>query len=108
MSLVHGMTEYLRAQAPKPMKTMAQILEEVASDYGVPVSYIVSKNRNDRLVRIRWDAMWRMYETRYADGSRRYSQPQIAKVLGLADHTTVMHGLKRWAELGLSKGKIGV
>lgn len=55
---------------------------------GVPEGTLVGNGRGGELPRLRWAAMVAL---RHAG----FSTPQIGKMLGGRDHTTVMHGLKQ-------------
>ena len=69
------------------------ILHRVAKKHGVTVADIRSPSRRPFLVRARQEAA---YEIRT---QRKLSLPQIAVLLGGRDHTTVLYGIKRHAEL---------
>jgi chromosomal replication initiation ATPase DnaA len=82
----------------KPLKAL-QIIAEAASDHGLPTRAMFSKSRKRRVCIARYDAMARLYERRRPDGKRAYPQAQIAFILGMENHTSVIHGLRCWAEM---------
>ena len=61
----------------------------VATKHGISFSDLVSHRREKTLVRARHEAMWRLRR------NTRLSLPQIAKILGKRDHTTIMHGIRQ-------------
>ena len=70
----------------------AKVLADVATREGVPVAALTSRNSTRRVSRARW-RVWRELVDTYAASTTE---------AGLAtghDHTTVMYGLKRLAEL---------
>ena len=69
-----------------------QILKEVAEKHGVTVKDIKSKCRKLCCIRPRHEAAYRI---RMEQG---LSFPQIGRVLGFRDHTTILHGIKRYAK----------
>ncbi|MBS0362732.1 MAG: hypothetical protein JSR98_15250 [Proteobacteria bacterium] len=46
---------------------------------------------------VRWEIMHKLYETRLADGRRRWSKPMIGRFFGM-DHSSVWHGIRRWRD----------
>lgn len=67
-------------------------VENAAKEFGVTVSDIYSDRRGGGLPPARWAVMWA------ARKGTHYSLPRIGLALN-RDHTTVMHGLSRAAEL---------
>jgi hypothetical protein len=53
----------------------------------------------DSKARIRWEAMAALSEILREDGRRLLSNERIGKMLDGMDHTSVRHGLRRWAEI---------
>lgn len=67
-----------------------QIIRHVAKAHGVLFHEITSSNRNRRLVAARHEAM---YEVRIRRPDM--SLPQIGKIFGGRDHTTVYHAIRK-------------
>lgn len=65
-----------------------EIVEATAQLGGVPVAWLLSARRAKRLARLRQIAAYLMREM------TPMSLPQIGRMLGNRDHTTVMHSLK--------------
>ncbi len=77
--------------APPPFPALGlrnAILGEVCRASGVTMRELLSQRRKGELPRLRWAAM---VAFRHAG----FSHPQIGRMLGDRDHTTVMHGLAR-------------
>lgn len=78
--------------APKPLPTYTlfseRLFELIEQHTKVSREQFLSPSRSRAIVRARWIAM---------SGLREYglSMPNIARRLGLKDHTTVMHGLRQ-------------
>ena len=69
-----------------------QIIAEVCAKHSVGVAQLVGNQRNRQVSAARQEAMYRMRT------ETTMSYPQIARRLGRADHSTVMHGIKRHLE----------
>jgi len=67
--------------------TMAEIVAQVAAEYGVTVDDIKSVWRTPEIVRPRQDAMWRLRQ------QGRWTLPQIGRFLN-RDHSTVILGIR--------------
>jgi chromosomal replication initiator protein len=67
-------------------------LQYVARLLGTTPEILRLPYRNREVVEPRWLAMWLLRQP--AMPWPKLSYPQIAKVLGLDDHTTVMHGVE--------------
>lgn len=80
------------------MSTMREIAAEVAGAHGVPLKRLLSPSRFTPVVRARWEAMARIRAVQWPDGRPRYTLPQIGRFLG-RDHTTVIHGIRRHADV---------
>lgn len=76
--------------ADLPVQPMQAIKMEVAAKHGFTVCEMESARRNRKLVNARHEAMWRMHKETSA------SLPMIGKVLGGKDHTTILHGIRRY------------
>jgi chromosomal replication initiator protein len=75
-----------------------EILDEVATLHDCQVSDIIGPSRLTKFARARFEAMWRIRRLRLPNGNR-YSLSAIAEVFGQRDHTTILHGIRRWEEL---------
>jgi chromosomal replication initiator protein len=73
--------------------TEQQIVEAVAHHFGVEVAAFEGRSRSRCIARPRQVAMYLLREETGA------SLPQIGAILGGRDHTTVMHGCERIAEM---------
>ena len=49
--------------------------------------------------RIRWEAMAALRDVRRSDGRHMLTLTRIGKILDGMDHTSVLHGLRRWEEI---------
>lgn len=70
-----------------------EILAAVACCHGLAVSDLTGPSRRPHVVAARQEAMRRLR----AEAWRRFSMPEIGRMLGGRDHTTVLHGLRRHA-----------
>lgn len=77
-------------------KVIDRIMREVAERHGTTVAVLVGPARDAASCRVRFEAMWLAYQERRPDGSRLYSQPQIAARFGGRDHTTVTNAIRRY------------
>lgn len=92
-----GMLSMWKGEIPvTPRAVSSTILAQVAYDHEVSVADMLSPARHRAVAYARFDAMSRLRALKTLDGTVRYSTPQIAKLLGLKDHTTVLNGLRRW------------
>lgn len=69
---------------------VSQIKREVAAKYRVGINEIDSKRRHKRLVQARQEIFWR------AKRETTASFPEIGRRVGGKDHTTVLHGVRRY------------
>ena len=69
--------------------TSKQIMEKVAKQYGLTVKEMCSKSRVANIKNARQVAMYLLQK------ELSLSTPKIASELGLKDHTTIMHGIKK-------------
>jgi chromosomal replication initiation ATPase DnaA len=96
------------AQMPAPprMETMRSIAAEIAEKHGLTVEELRGRSHARRVAWPRQEAMWRMRQVRWPNGTPRFSLPQIGEFLGGRDHSTVFWGvqehLRRLAETGKS------
>jgi chromosomal replication initiation ATPase DnaA len=88
---------------PKP-QTMREIAERVAGLHNVTVDDLKGSSRLKKFAHARQEAMWAMRQAVNADGSPRFSLPQIGRFLGGRDHTTVIHGERAHAERMAGRG----
>ncbi len=73
--------------------TAERIIQAVASQYGIPVERLLSRERSREVALPRQVAMYLMREETGA------SLPQIGEALGGRDHTTVMYGCEKITDL---------
>ena len=73
---------------PTPAAASAEILARVAAEHRVPVPVILSKVRTRRVARARQAVMHALRT------ERKLSFPVIARIRGLKDHATVIHGVR--------------
>ena len=87
--LAHEILVDLVTKDIKPPITAETILEKASSGFGFPVEQIISGSRRQPLVEARQVAM---YVTR---NMTNLSYPEIGRVYGNRDHTTVMHAVRK-------------
>jgi chromosomal replication initiator protein len=75
------------------------ILIQVAADHGLTVDALRSADRRRKVAHARFDAFARLRALHIAPGRHKFSLPQIGRFLGDRDHTTVIHGIRKAAEL---------
>lgn len=83
---------------PRALPTMKEIFAEVCADHRLLPREVMGDRRILPYVRARQDFMWRCRQVRNADGTQRFSTPQIGLFLGGMDHTTVLHGERAHAK----------
>lgn len=84
------------------MQQSERIMREVAAQYGVTLTELRSDNRGRSYSWPRLMAYLRLYD------ETKLSLPQIARLMGKKDHTTIIHGLKSGRALikqGLLEGE---
>ena len=74
-------------------QTVANILQEVAKDYGLTVSALKSHNRSRHITQPRQEAYYRAFVE-----CPHVSYPEIARRIGGRDHTTILHGVRAHCE----------
>lgn len=79
--------------------TLRSIAEEVAEKHNVTIDEMQSPRRQKRIVRARHEYCYR------ARHETTHSYPRIGAFLGGRDHSTVIHGVKKWGEL-LERGDV--
>lgn len=67
-----------------------EIIHDVARKHGMSFAELTGHSRRQKIVKARWEAMHLLRER------TTLSLPQIARRLGLHDHSTVIHGLRRY------------
>lgn len=101
MSAIAANATYLslwKGPIPREPKTVDEILEEVSREYKVPISILKGPERYRSASHPRFAAMRRLRDHPMPSGALR-SLPAIGRVLGGRDHTTILNGLRRYAEL---------
>lgn len=73
-----------------PVWIARKMLEEVAEQTGFTKHEIIGPQRNVDLVAARHYLMWRLRR------ETTWSLPEIGRFLGGRDHTTVLHGVRKW------------
>lgn len=83
-----------------PQTAWAAIVREVADAAGVNEKDLIENvRRSNRLSVVRFECYYRIKtEMTMPDGSAP-SYPLIGRWMGGRDHTTIMHGVRRWAEM---------
>lgn len=81
---------------PVRLVTMRAVLESVAERHGLTVDDLRGPRRNKAVAHPRQEAMWRIRQIRGDDGKPKYSLPQIGIYLGERDHSTIIHGIRRY------------
>lgn len=76
-----------------PETEMVRITRETAAKYGVSAAQIRGPRRDKAVIAPRFEAMWRIYDTGL------YSTVSIGRYFGGRDHATVMHAIRRHAEI---------
>ncbi|MFM8938823.1 MAG: helix-turn-helix domain-containing protein [Phenylobacterium sp.] len=71
-----------------------EITREVAEAHKVGVDDILGPGLFKQMTRARQETAWRLRQMRKADGSPRFSLPQIGAWLGGRDHTTILHAIR--------------
>jgi hypothetical protein len=74
-----------------------EILTQVGARHGFTAEMVrTGRGRRKGMAEARKEAMWRVYDLRQSDGvTRRFSLPQVAKMFGLRDHTSVRTAILR-------------
>lgn len=78
--------------APRQRYSMPRIIHAVAKVHGMRAADVVGPRRAGNLVAARQHAMWLIHFYR-----PDLSYPAIGRAIGNRDHSTVMHGVKKWA-----------
>ena len=82
-----------------PRNRGTHIMREVSARYNISLEDIISKRRDQKLVRARQEIMYRLCT------ETDWSLPQIGRLLGNRDHTTILHGRRKFQAL-LDAGKV--
>jgi hypothetical protein len=86
----------------KAPPAVVSITQEVADEHGFTLKQLTGPALRRDIARARFVAWHRIREeVRYANGNQP-SLPQIGKWFSNRDHTTIMHGLKRYGEIDCS------
>lgn len=98
-----------------PSDTIRECIELAADNHNITVTALKSQCRIRKIAWARQEACWRLRNLTYLDGRPRLSFPRIAQLVGLTDHTTVIHAVRAHAKrngeetsqcLGASRGEI--
>lgn len=82
-----------------PRNKGAEIVKEVCKKHGVSIQDLISERRHQYLVRPRQEMMYRLCT------ETDWSLPRIGRLLGGRDHTTILHGKRKFKAL-LDAGKV--
>lgn len=110
LGLEGGAREALYAYDPR-VASLPKIARFVEERWGLAPGELQVQNRRRRVSWPRQEFMWLAYSIPKGDRvmstsqPRRYSMPVIAAHLGLADHTTVVHGIRTY-QRRLESGEI--
>jgi len=74
-------------EVPAPLRWKA-IVKEVCEKHGITMGQMVCRQRSRPLVAARFEAYYRL------SNETLLSLPQIGKLMGGKDHTSVMHGIR--------------
>lgn len=80
------MVDYV-IEMPSPTRWKV-IVKEVCEQHGVTFSQVIGRQRSRPLVAARFEAYFRLSE------ETGFSLPQIGKLMGGKDHTSVLHGIR--------------
>lgn len=92
LSIWHGSIDI-----PPQGKSSQDILKAVAWRHDMSIADMLSPSRQKRYVRARWEAMHLLRNTPKVGGTKR-SLPEIGRQMGGLDHTTIIFGLRKYAE----------
>src|SRR4051812_35226111 len=93
--------DYLRVATPSSVVTSRQILAAVCKRFTVSDELIKSKHRTNDIVRARQISMYLMRRC------TTLSQPNIGRLLGGKDHTTVLHAVNQIERLRRGDRDVG-
>jgi len=74
-------------------QTVANILQEVAEDYGLTIAALKGQDRSRHITQPRQEAYYRAFVE-----CPHVSYPEIARRIGGRDHTTILHGVRAHCE----------
>jgi|SRR6185369_8751231 len=74
----------------KPRTKAQQIIADMARQHQLTYADIISKSRRHHIVKARTEAIWAL-----KDWNPSLSLPQIGRMMGGRDHTTVLHALRK-------------
>lgn len=80
-----------------PLIGPKQVIVNVAWKHGISAEALTSSSRRHSIVHARQEAMWALRQLRKHNGAQRFSYPAIASLVGRADHTTALHGVRAHA-----------
>jgi chromosomal replication initiation ATPase DnaA len=81
----------IMGEAPGPFR-WRHIVEEVIEKHGVTFGQIIGRQRSKPLCVARFEAYFRLSE------ETTLSLPQIGKIMGGKDHTSVLYGIRKFRE----------
>jgi chromosomal replication initiator protein len=77
--------------------TLREIALETCAQYGLSLADLTGQSRKREHAHPRHVFMWRARQVFHHTGGHRHSLPKIGRFLGGRDHTSVLHGVKRYA-----------
>lgn len=81
----------LMSEAPGPFR-WRHIVEEVIDKHGISFGQLIGRQRSRPLCAARFEAYYRLSQ------ETTLSLPQIGRALGGKDHTSVLHGIRKYRE----------
>ena len=72
------------------IEEIRELIEETATLHNIPTALLIGHNRRKGVIWPRFEIMWR------ARNELNAPLQLIGQVLGGRDHTTIMHGIKRY------------
>lgn len=100
IAVTWGRTRHIRSGHKGTPLSIHDIILEVATKYNLGVMEIIGAQRARHIAWPRQEIMYR------ASKETRCSLPQIGRVLGNRDHTTVMYGIRRH-ETRMKEAQVG-
>lgn len=86
-----GPRDVLSLASRPPRKKMArEIIQNMARKHGLSIEAILSHRRQKHIVAARHEAIYLISE------ETDMSLPQIGRIMGDRDHTTILHAIRKW------------
>jgi chromosomal replication initiation ATPase DnaA len=81
-----------------PRAITQQLAADIAQAHGVTVQQLMSTSRLAEAVEARQALYAALRAIKWPNGDHRFSLPQIARLTGRKDHSTIIWGVRRHAE----------